>query len=64
MSLKENRLSRYFIESKDELKKVVWPTRKEAIKHTLIVVGVSVSVAIFLGLADYFLNLGLEQLIK
>lgn len=63
MELRDNRLIRYFKESKDELKKVIWPTRKEAIKHTLIVVGVSVAVAIFLGLADYFLNIGLEQLI-
>ncbi|PIS42935.1 MAG: preprotein translocase subunit SecE [Candidatus Kerfeldbacteria bacterium CG08_land_8_20_14_0_20_40_16] len=64
MSLKDNRIFRYFKESKDELKKVIWPTRAEAIKHTLIVIGVSVGVAVFLGLADYLLNTGLEQLIK
>lgn len=64
MGIKDNRLFRYFKESKDELKKVIWPTRKETIKHTLIVIGVSIAVAIFLGLADYILNMGLEQLIK
>ncbi|PIY96921.1 MAG: preprotein translocase subunit SecE [Candidatus Kerfeldbacteria bacterium CG_4_10_14_0_8_um_filter_42_10] len=64
MSIKDNRIFRYFKESKDELRKVIWPTRAEAIKHTLIVIGVSAGVAVFLGLADYLLNIGLEQLIK
>lgn len=64
MALKDNKLFRYFKESKDELKKVIWPTRQEAVKHTLIVIGVSVGMAVFLGVADYLLNMGLEQLIK
>ncbi|MBU0612699.1 preprotein translocase subunit SecE [Patescibacteria group bacterium] len=64
MAITNNKIFRYFKESKDELKKVTWPSRKEAIKHTLIVIGVSVSVAVFLGLADYIMNTGLEQVIK
>jgi preprotein translocase subunit SecE len=64
MSITNNKVFRYFKESKEELRKVTWPSRKDAIKHTLIVIGVSVSVAVFLGLADYLMNLGLEQLIK
>ncbi|MBU2229443.1 preprotein translocase subunit SecE [Patescibacteria group bacterium] len=64
MAITNNKIFRYFKESKDELKKVTWPSRKEAIKHTLIVIGVSVSVAVFLGLADYIMNAGLEQVIK
>ncbi len=59
-----NKLVSYIKESKEELKKVTWPTRKETIKHTLIVVGVCVAVAAFLGLADYFLNLGLTKIIS
>ncbi|MFA6391151.1 MAG: preprotein translocase subunit SecE [Patescibacteria group bacterium] len=64
MPITNNKIFRYFKESKDELRKVTWPSRKEAIKHTLIVIGVSVSVALFLGLADFLMNMGLEQLIK
>ena len=64
MAISNNNIFRYFKESKDELKKVTWPSRKEAIKHTLIVIGVSVFVAVFLGLADYLMNTGLEQVIK
>ena len=37
----------------DELKKVVWPTRQEAIRLTLMVLAVCVAVGIFLGALDY-----------
>lgn len=40
-------------EVKVELKKVNWPTRKQTIKYTLIVIGVSFAVAIFLGGLDF-----------
>jgi len=41
-------------ETKVELKKVNWPTRKETTKYTLIVIGSSLVVAIFLGGLDFF----------
>jgi len=45
-------------EVKTELKKVNWPTKKETIRYTLIVIGVSIIVAIFLGGIDFiFTNL-------
>jgi len=47
-----NRLVRYLVESRAELKKVAWPTRQELIKHTLIVIGLSLFVAAFLGILD------------
>jgi len=59
-----NRLISYFKESKEELKKVNWPTRKQTIKNTLIVIGVSVGVALFLGLVDYLLSFGLTRIIS
>lgn len=40
-------------EVKIEIKKVNWPTREETIKYTLIVIGVSIGVAIFLGSFDF-----------
>jgi preprotein translocase subunit SecE len=36
-----------------ETKKVNWPNRKETIKYTLIIVGVSLVVAAFLGGLDF-----------
>ena len=37
----------------DELKKVVWPTRREAIRLTIMVLAICVVVGIFLGAIDY-----------
>ena len=54
----------YFKEAKEELKKVIWPSRKDAIKHTLIVIGVSVATGVFLGVIDYLMNIGLKELIQ
>ena len=53
MDLKENRVVKYLIEAKQELKKVTWPTKKETTKHTLIVIGLSLFVAAFLGVLDF-----------
>ena len=54
------KISNYFKESRAELKKVVWPTRKQTINHTLTVIGISVAVAVFMGVVDYLLSKALE----
>ncbi|MBI4415105.1 MAG: preprotein translocase subunit SecE [Candidatus Kerfeldbacteria bacterium] len=59
-----NRLFTYFRESKDELKRVVWPSRQETTKHTLLVIGISLGVAAFLGVMDYFFSYLLQRLIS
>jgi preprotein translocase SecE subunit len=46
----ENRLVHYFRETRAELRKVHWPTRNEARNLTLIVLGVTLAMTIFLGL--------------
>ena len=43
-------------EVRDELKKVVWPTREEIIRLTGVVILVSVIVGLFLGGTDYILT--------
>lgn len=40
-------------ETRDELKKVVWPTRQEVIRLTVIVIAVSLIVGLFLGGLDF-----------
>ncbi len=59
-----NKLINYIKESKDELKKVVWPSRKETIKYTLLVIGISLGVAAFLGVLDIGMTYVLELVIK
>ncbi len=46
------RIKRFFIESRQELRHVNWPTRREAVRLTLIVIGMSVVLAAFLGGLD------------
>ncbi len=48
-----NRIITFLKEVKIELKKVTWPTRQETIRFTLLVIGVSAGVAIFLGGLDF-----------
>ncbi len=47
-----NAIQRYFNETVGELRKVTWPTRREATNLTLIVLAVTVVVGMYLGLAD------------
>ncbi|PIR05926.1 preprotein translocase subunit SecE [Candidatus Kuenenbacteria bacterium CG11_big_fil_rev_8_21_14_0_20_37_9] len=55
-----NKLIQYIKDSKTELKKVVWPTKKQIINHTALVIGFSLALAVFLGIIDYALNKTLE----
>jgi preprotein translocase subunit SecE len=43
----------FLIEVKDELSKVVWPSRQETIKLTGMVIFVSVAVGLFVGGLDF-----------
>lgn len=51
---RENRFMQYIRETRAELRKVVWPTREEAINLTVIVVGTIVAMSVFMGFFDYF----------
>ena len=50
---KENPVLRYLKETRAEVRKVSWPTRKEAFRLTLVVLAVTISMAIILGALDY-----------
>lgn len=53
----------YIKDTKGEMKHVTWPTRKQSVNYTLLVIGISVGVAILLAIADYVFSLGLENII-
>ena len=63
VSLTDNKAINFLQDAKNELKKVVWPSRKELIKDTLIVIGVCLAVAFFLGILDFVFSLGMEEVI-
>jgi len=51
-----NKLIIFIKEAKEELLKVNWPSKKQTLNYTLIVIGVSLAVAAFLGGLDYIFN--------
>jgi preprotein translocase SecE subunit len=57
------RIKNFFIESRQELKQVRWPTRKEAIYLTSVVIALSAFLAVFLGAFDLLFAEGLRMLI-
>lgn len=59
-----SKITNYVRESVAELKKVTWPTKKETYNYTLLVIGISLGVAIFLGLLDYIFAQGFQVLIN
>lgn len=53
----------YLKGTKVELRQVSWPTRKQTINFTAIVVAVALGIAVFLGFFDFVFTLILEQVI-
>lgn len=49
---RSNAIQRFYRETMGELRKVTWPTRKEAINLTIVVLIVTFSMSAFLGLLD------------
>ncbi len=59
-----SKITEYFKETKAELKHVNWPSRKQTISYTVIVVALSLVVAYFLGIFDFIFSKGLEKIIS
>ena len=58
-----NKIITFFKEAKVELLKVNWLSKKQTINYTLLVIGISVAVAAFLGGLDYGFSLILKRII-
>lgn len=58
-----NKLVNYIKESYAEMKKVTWPSKKETYRYTLMVIGISIATAAFLGLLDMIFNFGFKFII-
>ena len=58
------RTGKWLKEMKSELKKVQWPTRKQTINNTLIVIACVIVVGIFIWLFDYVADNAIKLLIS
>jgi len=54
------KVKQFLKEVKTELKKVVWPTRKDTIASTSVVLILVIIIALYLGLVDF----GLSRIIR
>ena len=57
------KVCKYFRELRSELKKVVWPTPKQVVKNTLIVLASVLVVGIFIWVFDFVATEGVNALI-
>lgn len=55
-----HKIKTFFEESRQEFKRINWPTFAETRKLTLIVIGLSLAVAVFLGFLDFIFGYLLE----
>ncbi len=59
-----SKLVNYIKESIKEMKKVTWPTKKETYHYTVLVIGISLAVALFLGGLDFLFTKSLAMIIN
>jgi preprotein translocase subunit SecE len=58
-----NKLINYIKDTRNELKRVTWPSRKQTINFTALVIAVSLVLAIFMGFFDVILTYLLKKFI-
>ncbi len=56
-------LKQYITEVKTEAKKVSWPTKKVAVKDSVVVIAISLVTAAFLGGVDYLLSYLIKEFV-
>lgn len=58
-----NQLIKYVKATLRELKQVHWPTRRQTINYTILVIAISVVVALYVGAFDYVFSQFINNLI-
>jgi len=58
-----NKITQFLREAYSEMKKVSWPSREQTIQYTTLVIAISISVAIFLGILDYMFGSFIKDVI-
>jgi len=54
----------YIKETRDELRKVTWPTQVEIIRLTTIVIIISIIVGLYIGALDFIFTKSVELILK
>ncbi len=59
-----NKINNFIKEAIAELKKVIWPTKKELKNSTIVVISTIIIASIFIGLVDIFFTKALTLFMK
>jgi preprotein translocase subunit SecE len=59
-----NKINNFIKEAIAELKKVIWPTKKDLKNSTIVVISTIIIASIFIGLVDIFFTKALTLFIK
>ena len=54
------RFTQYLRDTKGELKHVSWPTQKQTLVFTVLVIAISIAVSLYLGLFDFIFTTALD----
>ena len=57
-------LVKYLREAREELQKVTWPSQKQVIQYSLIIIAVCIVFGAYFGGLDFLLSRGLAALIE
>jgi len=56
-------LATYLRHVREEFSHIVWPTRRKAIAHTLVVILIAVIIAAWVGVLDYALGIVVSRIV-
>ncbi|MCH8050010.1 preprotein translocase subunit SecE [Patescibacteria group bacterium] len=54
------RFTQYLRDTKGELKHVSWPTQKQVLVFTVLVIAISIAVSLYLGLFDFIFTTAID----
>lgn len=57
-------LLQYFKDTRGELHHVSWPTQKQTLVYTALVIGLSIVTALYLGAFDYLFSQALDRVLQ
>lgn len=57
-------LSNYLRDTMAEMKQVTWPTQKQALLYTILVIVIAVFVSLFLGAFDFLFKEGVKVIVE
>ena len=63
MAIQGSKIITFFKEARRELGKVVWPSRREIVVHTIVVISISLVMAVVFGVLDLVFTFGIRQIL-